>query len=152
MIDAIGSNSFSISFQDLSSSSSGQQSRDGSGQRGMAAGRVNNAEATGVRLSGEQLKAVQHRQQSENPVQNRTGASAQGGTPASVGDPHAALMKAQQMRVASQAAADPASQGFRFAAAGSQAQARVSEAIAAYKSAQGETGLALWGTGISLYA
>lgn len=68
------------------------------------------------------------------------------------GDPEKTIEKAQKVRSAALAPASPSAQDQEVAAqaAQMQAQARMEKATAAYSRMGGETGLALWGSGLSL--
>lgn len=68
------------------------------------------------------------------------------------GDPDKTLEKAEKVRQAALAPASPSTQDQEVAsqAAQLQSQARMEKASAAYNRMKGESGLAMWGTGLSL--
>lgn len=164
MIDGIGAFS-SVFLQGLAQSANadGQRNNRDSGNRGSSSAPVlNNTDATGLKISAEQRRAIQERQRNDRNGNGQSGQMPEAprspvtrglhgyARAAASAETESSAVSRQQARGMAFDSSRSFSQGRSFVSQSSLPHIDMERAAAAYKRMGGETGLAPFGTGISL--
>lgn len=160
MINGIGAFP-SVILPGLAQSANSDGQRNNSGNRGSSSAPVlSNTDATGLKISAEQRRAIQELQQNDRNGNGQSGQMQEAprspvtrglhGYARASAETESDTVSRYQSRGMAFASARSFSQGTSFGASQSPSQIDMERAAAAYKRMGGETGLAPFGTGISL--